>query len=153
METLTKTSQQPQSHETSHAAIIHISALSSYIGVPFGSILGPLITWMIWRDESHFTDINGKEALNFNLSMLLYQVVAIVIGVILFITPLLSMGISDNPNPLAMLLSIPGLWIFIGGLSLLTIFRIVVIIIAAIKASNGELFHYPLSIKFIKQVL
>jgi uncharacterized Tic20 family protein len=150
METLTPLNEQQQSNETSHAVIIHISALSSYIGVPFGSILGPLITWLIWRDQSDFTDVNGKEALNFNLSLFLYQFIALIIGVILFITPILSMGVTDNPNPLAMLLSIPGLWIFIGGFSLLTIFRVVMIIVAAVKAGNGEIFHYPLSIKFIK---
>jgi len=150
METLTKLEQQPQPNETSHAAIIHISALSTYIGVPFGSLLGPLIFWLIWKDESKFVDENGKEALNFNLSLWLYKLVAIIIAGLMFIGPILSMVASDEPNPLSMILSIPGIWLFAGSFGLIGIYRLVMVIIAAIKASNGEVFHYPLTIRIIK---
>jgi len=150
METLTKLEQQPKPNETTHAAIIHLSALSSYLGVPFGSILGPLIFWLVWKDESKFVDENGKEALNFNLSLWLYQLVAIIIGLMMFLGPILSMASSENPNPMTMIFSIPGLWLFIGGLSLIGIYRLIMVIIAAVKASNGEVFHYPLTIRLIK---
>ncbi len=154
METLTDLTQKSNNHskpeDTSHAAIIHLSSFASFIGIPFGSILGPLITWLIWREQSPFVDYHGKEALNFNLSIFLYQIAAVILGIILFLSPILSMAATGGENPIAIILSIPGLWIFISGIGLLQIFRIVAIIIAAVKAGNGEYFKYPLSIRFIK---
>ncbi len=154
METLTDLTQKSNNHikpeDTSHAAIIHLSSFASFIGIPFGSILGPLITWLIWREQSSFVDYHGKEALNFNLSIFLYQIAAVILGMILFLSPILSMAATGGENPIGIILSIPGLWIFISGIGLLQIFRIVAIIIAAVKAGNGEYFKYPLSIRFIK---
>ncbi len=148
METLTKISQKPQPEETSHAAIIHISALSSLVGIPFGSILGPLITWIIWRDQNSFTDENGKEALNFNISIFLYQIVIMITGLVLFLSPVLSMATEDDPA--TMLWSLPGLWILISGIGLLFLIWIILIIVATVKAGKGKTFHYPLTIRFIK---
>ncbi len=148
METLSNVSQTPRPEETSHAAIIHLSALSSLIGVPFGTILGPLITWLIWRDQSRFDDENGKEALNFNISMVIYKIIVIIIGLILFLSPLFSLVNEDDPT--AVLLTVPGLWIMILGLSFIFLLQVILIVVAAIKAGNGETFRYPLTIRFIK---
>ncbi len=150
METLKPVEQSLKPNETSHSVIIHLSALSGYIGLPLGSILGPLITWLIWRNDSTFTDKNGKEALNFNLSLLLYQFAGIILGAVLFITPFINMATAETPNPVNVILSIPGLWIFIGGFGLISLYRLIMVIIAAIKAGNGEVFHYPLTIRFLK---
>ncbi len=150
METLNAQTQDLKPYETSHAAIIHLSALSGYIGVPFGSILGPLITWLIWRKESPFVDENGKEALNFNLSLWLYQFLAVILGVIMFLTPIINIATSDNPDPITLLFSIPGLWLYLGGFGLISLYRLIMAIIAAVKAGDGEVFHYPLSIRFVK---
>jgi len=136
--------------DTSHAAVIHLSSFASYLAVPFGSVLGPLITWLIWRKQSTFSDAHGKEALNFNLSILLYQILAVIIGLFLFLTPVLTSLANENDNLSYIIFSIPGLWIFISGFGLLQLFRIIAIIVAAVKASNGEYFTYPLSIRFIK---
>ncbi len=150
METLTKLEPQPDPNQNSHAAIIQISSFSSLIGIPFGSILGPLITWLIWRNQSKFADENGKEAINFNLSILLYQFLVVIIGLIMFLSPILSMAATDDANPIGMILSLPGLWLFLTGIGLLSLIRIVLVLVATIKAGNGELYHYPLSIRFIK---
>ena len=150
METLSHISQKPSPDETSHAAIIHISGLSSLIGVPFGSILGPLITWLIWRDKSQFADENGKEALNLNISMFLYQFLLIVVGLILFLSPIISMAHEADDDPLFILFSLPGIWILFVGFGLVFLLRAVLIIIASIKSSNGEVFRYPLTIRLIK---
>ena len=103
---------------------VHLSALSGYIGIPFGWILGPLILWLIKKDEIAEVNEHGKEALNFQISVLIYSIVAL---------PLICLG---------------GLGAVI--LVALGIFDIVCIIIAAVKAADGQLFQYPLSIKFIK---
>lgn len=151
METLTKfntenTELQPE--ETSHAAIIHISSLASFI-IPFGSILGPLIFWMIWRDQSKFVDHNGKQALNFNISIVIYQIVLLVIGLVMFLSPFLMM-MQQEDNPVAVLMSLPGLLILLSGLGLLSIVRYVLIVIAAIKSGDGNWYRYPLTIQFFK---
>jgi len=152
METLTDLSNKQEnqrSNDTSHAALIHLSSFSSFL-IPFGGILGPLVTWMIWRDESDFVDQNGKEALNFNLSFALYNIAIAIIGVVLFITPVLAMLETNGGNPASVLLSLPGLWLLLGGFSVIGILKIALIIVAAIKSGNGEVYHYPLTIQFIK---
>ena len=155
MKTLTPIEEEQQYQDNpqhSHAALIHLSALLNYIliGIPFVSILGPLITWAIWRDEGKFVDEHGKEALNFNLSMMVYKILLIIIGLFLFLSPILAALSTDIENPLTLILSIPGLWILVSGYGLLSIFRLIAIIVAAVKAGAGEEFHYPFTIRFIK---
>ena len=140
MKTLTPIEEQQlyqDSPQHSHAALIHLSALLNYIGIPFGSILGPLITWAIWRDEGKFVDEHGKEALNFNLSMMVYKILLGIIGIFLFLSPILAALSTDIENPLTLILSIPGLWILVTGYGILSIFRLIAIIVAAVKAGAG----------------
>jgi len=108
--------------ERNWAMFCHLSTFASVI-VPFGGIIGPLICWSSKRYESPFVDKNGKEALNFQLSMLLYILVCIplvfiVIGILLIIA--------------------------------LIILELVCVITASIKAARGEDYRYPLSIPFIQ---
>jgi len=99
----------------------HLSAFAMYF-IPFGSIIGPLIIWSIKKDEYPFVKEQGKEALNFHISMIIYYI----IGAILII---IVIGI-------ALLIA---LWVF----------QMIMIVLASIKANNGETFKYPLSIRFI----
>ncbi len=99
----------------------HLSALAGAI-IPLGSILGPLIIWSIKKNEYPFVDDQGKEALNFNISMAIYLIIsAILIILVIGIFLLIALGI----------------------------FQLIMIIIAAIKANNGETFRYPLAIRFV----
>jgi len=99
----------------------HLSALAGYV-IPFGSVIGPLVIWSIKKQEYPFVDHQGKEALNFNLSMIIYMIIsAILIIVVVGILMLIA----------------------------LAIFQLIMIIIASIKANNGETFRYPLSIRFL----
>ncbi len=99
----------------------HLSALSMFI-IPFGSIIGPLIIWSMKKYEYPFVNEQGKAALNFHISLAIY-----------------------------MLLCIPLIFIAIGILLLIALgtFKLLMIVIASIKANNGESFQYPLSIRFI----
>lgn len=105
------------------AMVCHLSALSGFIGVPFGSILGPLIIWLIKREEHPFVNQQGKEALNFQISLLIYLIVS---GLLIFV--------------------LIGIFLMIG----LGVFGLIVTIIATVKANNGEAYRYPLTIRFIK---
>lgn len=97
---------------------------SSFIGylVPLGSILGPLIIWLMKREESAFVDQCGRSCVNFKLSLLIYLIIS---GVLVLV------GIG-----------------FIL-LILLAILDLVCTVLAIIKASEGKVYHYPLTIKFI----
>ncbi len=106
--------------ERSMSMLCHLGALAGVI-IPFGSIIGPLIFWAIKKDQYPEVDKQGRDAINFHLSMLLYMIVS---------------GI--------LVLLVIGIFLLIA----LSIFRLVIIIIASVKSNNGERFEYPLSIKF-----
>ena len=103
--------------------LCHLSALVGYVGIPFGHILGPLVIWLIKREGMPFVDDQGKESLNFQISMTIYGIVA---GILCFV-----------------LIGIP-------LLILLLVADVVLIIIAAIKANGGEAYRYPFTIRLIK---
>lgn len=120
--------------ENNNAFLIHISAFASYF-FPFGGVLAPLIFWTVKKDESQHLDAHGKKAVNFNLSFLLYS---FILGISVIATSIL-----DFPNFFGI----------DGGVSILLIvgiIRFVLIIQAAIKASNNEPYQYPFTINFIK---
>ena len=100
----------------------HLSAFAMFV-FPLGNVLAPLIIWLIKKDEFPLLDDQGKEALNFQISVTLYLFVAGILTIIVIGIPLLiALGIFD----------------------------IVMIIIAAIKVSEGEKYRYPLTIRFLK---
>ena len=101
----------------------HLSALAAFIGIPFGHILGPLVVWLIKKDEFPFVEEQGKEALNFQISMTIYGIVAFILCFVLIGFPLLiAIGILD----------------------------LILVIVAAVRASSGQAYRYPLTIRFIR---
>jgi uncharacterized protein len=108
--------------ERNWAMLCHLSAFAGFF-FPFGGIIGPLICWLSRKDDSQWVDENGKASMNFQLSILLYIVLAIPLLFIIVGIPILM---------------------FLGAL------KIVCIIIASIKSSKGERFKYPLAIPFIQ---
>jgi uncharacterized protein len=108
--------------ERNWAMLCHLSAFAGFF-FPFGGIIGPLICWLTRRDESSWVNINGKASLNFQLSMLLYIVLAIPLCFIIIGIPIIML---------------------IGTL------KLICVIIASVKAPKGELFRYPLVIPFIQ---
>ena len=108
--------------ERQWALICHLSGLCGYI-IPFGNLIVPIIIWSMKKDEMPMVDAHGKEVINFQISFTIWFVIATIFIFILIGIPLL----------IALLL-----------------LQVIFIIIAAIKADNGELYHYPLTIRFIK---
>jgi uncharacterized Tic20 family protein len=115
------------------AMLCHLGGLTGYAANGLGSVVVPLVLWIVKKDEMPEVNYHGKEAVNFNLSILIY---GIGLGIATFILSVLTLGI-------AMFLLIP---LFPA----LVIFHVVCTIIAAIKASNHEAYRYPLCIRFIK---
>ena len=104
----------------------HLAAFAGYLGVPFGHILGPLLVWTIKRDTSAFINEHGKEAMNYNISISIYAAICIAVG-----------------------FTIVGLLIAIPAGIALAIADVVFRIIASLKASNGEKYAYPMTIRFL----
>jgi uncharacterized Tic20 family protein len=102
--------------------LCHASALLGLFFHFLGHILGPLIIWLIKRSDSPEIDANGKESLNFQISMLIYDAIAAILCIFLIGIPILI-----------------GLWIL----------NTVLVIIASVKASHGEFYRYPFTIRLI----
>ena len=111
------------------AMFCHLAALSGFVGIPFGNVIGPLVVWLIKRDEHPLIDENGKESLNFQISATIYLVVA---GVMTYVLLLVCIGVLLIPL------------LILAGLAVL-----VLTIIASIKTYKGEPFKYPVTIRFI----
>jgi uncharacterized Tic20 family protein len=104
-------------------ALCHASALLGvFVHFP-GHLIPPLIVWLLKRDESPEIDAHGKEAVNFQLSMLIYNLVAGVFCIVL---------------------------IGFAFLAVLWVLNSVFVIIAAIQASDGKLYRYPMTIRFLQ---
>lgn len=127
-------------NEYNTAFFLHLSAFFGYV-FPFGGVIAPLVIWELKKRESDFLDQNGKEAINFNLSFLLYSFI---------------LGISIFPFAFRSFFSEFyhfdwfGIVSLISLVGILAIIRFVLIISAATKANRGEIYKYPLTIKFIK---
>ena len=151
-------------HQKNVSSAIHISTFSKYF-FPFGNFIVPLIFWISNKNESEFVDENGKEALNFQISILLYS---ILIGAIAFTFTLFNSWnfidfidiIEHNKHHISFDLDFNhrfqfGRGAFILGISGLLGLGLLVLdifcsIIAAIRAHEGIEYKYPLTINFIK---
>ena len=103
--------------------LCHASALIGFFVPWAGHILGPLIVWLAKRGDSPEIDEHGKESLNFQISMLIYNLIAGVLCLVLI-----------------------GFVI----LGILHILNLVLVIVASIQASEGKLYRYPITIRLIK---
>jgi len=103
--------------------LCHATALAGFFVPWAGHILGPLIVWLAKRGDSPEIDEHGKESLNFQISMLIYNVIAGVLCLVLI-----------------------GFII----LAILHILNLVLVIVASIQASEGKFYRYPLTIRLIK---
>jgi uncharacterized protein len=112
----------------------HLSSLVGLLGVPFGNILAPLVVWLLKRHDSLGVDAHGKESLNFNISWSIYWLVA---GAVVGILCIVIIGLALVP-----VLIVGGI---VGWISM-----VILTIIASVKASNGQIYRYPLTIRFLK---
>jgi uncharacterized Tic20 family protein len=136
--------------EKNNAALIHLGGLAKYV-FPFAGIIVPLLIWQSKRHESEFTDKQGKEAVNFNISMLVYTLIITLLFIVPFIllisdAIMLDDAFNDHP-PVNFIISL----IVVGIIFVVeSIFEFILIILASVRASEGQNFKYPLTIKFIK---
>jgi uncharacterized Tic20 family protein len=104
------------------AVAAHLSTLVGLV-VPFGSVIGPLAVWLTRRDRDPFCDDTGREALNFGISIAIYGLVALAAALMLVGIPLLIVGVIA--------------WVVLACL-------------AAGKASQGQPYRYPLTLRLVR---
>jgi len=141
-----------KNNQNTNACLIHISAFAGFV-FPFGQIITPLIAWQTLKDRSPFLDEQGKEAINFNLSYTLYVFILSIALIPLFYRSFFTNFNSFNNFQLNLDLSTNNLFSIMGLGSISVILYLVgisLIIIAALKAKEGESYKYPFTIKFIK---
>ena len=142
-----------KNNDNNNAFLIHISAFAGYV-FPFGSVLLPLILWNVKKDRSELLDKHGKEAVNFNLSYYLYTfILGLTLIPITFGTIFRNFRHLSDFNHFDLDLNFTNLFGFVGFsslISVLVIAKFILIVVAAIKASRGEFYKYPLVINFIK---
>lgn len=108
------------SSDRKKAIAAHLLGLSSFVGVP---VVPTLVLWLITKDDSEFAADHGKEATNFQISILLYAIVGGLLSVVVI-----------------------GIPIVIG----VVVLKIVGMIMASVAAGNSEYFRYPMCLRFIK---
>ncbi len=115
----------PSKVERNWAMGCHLAGLCGVVvPLPAAGLIGALVLWLVKREDGAFIDDQGKEALNFQISLLIYVAACFLL--------MLALGIG------LLLLPIVGLFGFVS------------IIIAAIKANEGIAFRYPACIRFVK---
>jgi uncharacterized protein len=114
--------------EKQWAMYCHLAAFLGYL-VFLMSFLGPLLVWQLKKDTSRFVDFHGKESLNFQLNMFGYAVLMILFAIA-------TCGI--------------GAILVVPLFSVLAIYVIVMPIVAAVKASNGETYRYPFILRVVQ---
>lgn len=126
------TDQQPATGEQQTWRVLaHASAFIQLVGVP--SVVGPLIVWLIRRDDP-VVEPHAREALNFQLSLLIYFVAGVVIA---FIAALTIVGL---------LLTV----LIVIALIVLFLLELIFALLGTLAASRGEMYRYPLNLNLIK---
>jgi uncharacterized Tic20 family protein len=100
---------------------MHVLAFAFFV-FPLGNIFGPLVLWLLKRKTSMYLDENGKESLNFQISMTLYGIVAGILSLFGVGLPILAVIVLADG---------------------------ILVVVAAVQAHKGDLYRYPLTIRFI----
>ncbi len=104
------------------AVAAHLSTFAGLI-VPLGSVIGPLAVWLTRRDRDPFIDQAGREALNFGITIAIYGSLLLVAALMLVGIPLLVVGVVA--------------WVVLAS-------------VAAVKASEGQAYRYPLTLRLVR---
>ena len=107
--------------ERMYAMLCHLSVFSGFI-IPFGNIIGPLVIWQMKKHEFTLVNDQGREVLNFQISMLIYIAIAAVLCIFII-----------------------GIPILIG----LLIFNLIITVIGALKANEGIRYRYPMCLQIL----
>jgi len=118
----TNTDPLPEKEARTFGMLCHLGALAGYF-IPFGNIVGPLIFWLIKKDQYAFVDDQGKESLNFQITVSIAMLVCLLLSLIVIgFVLLFAVAIAS----------------------------LVLVIMAAVAASSGRTYRYPVCLRLIK---
>jgi len=137
----------PAETERHWAAMAHLSAvllalLTSWAAGVAG-VVAALVVWLLKKDDSPFIAEHAREALNFNLSMLIYACAAVAIAIGLVGATVLTLGIG-------LILTLPAGILLMLACAAIAVLWLVCSVIATVKAWNGEAYRYPLSLRLVR---
>lgn len=112
----------PTSEEKNWAMLCHLAAFGGVV-VPCGNLIFPLVVWLLKKDSSGFVEVHGKEVVNFQITLTAILAVCAVMYVV-FIGFVFALGFG--------------------------VFGVIVTVLGAIKAQNGEGYRYPMSVRLVK---
>jgi hypothetical protein len=144
-------------HHKNLATFIHLSTFTRFL-IPFGNFIGPIVLWTVNKDKSEFVDKHGKQAINFQISVLIYALIIGLVGIPFFVFKIFN-GIDfvdfnglhnfhiniGKPSPLLYITGGLGVLAFLGFL-----IELALIVKASLSARDGKAFQYPLTIDFLK---
>lgn len=141
--------------ERTAATFIHLSPLAGLLLPSIGHLLGPLVAWLVYRERGAALDAQGKEVLNFQLTLTL---VSFVLGALLFALMALGMlgglaGASLSPDlgVFALFGSLAAFFaLFLPLTLLLSLIPLVLMVIGVSRAGRGEVYRYPLTWRFVR---
>jgi len=110
--------------------LCHLSALIVLLGIPFGNILGPFVVWLFKKNDYPTVDEAGRESMNFQISMSVYAVVALILAIGL--TPLL-IGLLFYPVVAA-----------------IVALDVILTIVATVRASDNIPYRYPFTLRIVR---
>lgn len=105
------------------AMFCHLAGLAGCVLPLAGNIVGPLVLWQLKKEQFPYVDEQGKEAVNFQISITIYAIVSIMLSFLCI-----------------------GFFLLAGVI----IFNFIFLLIAAVKANDGQYYRYPLAIRFIR---
>ena len=149
-----------QNNHNTISACIHLLTFGKWV-FPLGNFVLPIILWMINSNKSRFIDHNGREAMNFQISLTLYTVLlafiggGIILGTMISGGPIFWENINDHSffftENMGIFSTVMASGIICGtAIVVLAIIDVVCTIKAAITAREGKHYEYPMTINFIR---
>jgi uncharacterized Tic20 family protein len=127
----------------------HLSALVAVAGLPFGHVVGPLVVYLMKGHESEFVGEHARASLNYQISISVFAIVAVIIAATVtlgFIVPM-----SSSADSSAASFNLVALWIGFAVVVLLAVLAsILFIILGTLAASEGRPYTYPFAIRFLR---
>lgn len=137
-------------NEKTTAALLHLSAFAKYL-IPFAGIVVPLIIWQTKKHQSKYIDENGKSVVNFHLSILVYSIVlAIAVGIFFIGSIVRYIEIENAGGDVVPIDLITAGIISLSVLGIWTIAEFILVVLGTVRANEGSVYKYPLTINFIK---
>jgi hypothetical protein len=118
----TSPQQLSEQDERLYGMLVHLGGFIGFV-IPLGNIIAPLVIWLTQKDKSSFVDYHGKEALNFQITLMVAYLIA---GILVFVV------------------------VGIVLLGIIFVLSVIFMVLAAVAANKGEFYKYPFAISFIK---